>query len=246
MRTALITGILLATISSCNCNNNQPGLPSSPGKATNAYAAAEEKINEAVTMLREGDLVVRNNSDFSAQAFREFSKTDRSYSHAGLVFFDNGYPMIYHLITGDENPDHKLRRDSLQTFVAPRRNFGFAIYRYQLQPEELAIFSATIRNWYSQGLAWDSVFSLQSDDRMYCSEMVYKALKQATKGRIILNTTKATPAELQIYSRYTRIPVADIKLNEGIAIDNLYLHPSCSLVKQFSFTDTTAQVKNNR
>lgn len=194
-------------------------------------------------MLRDGDLVVRNSQEFSSQALRHFNKKDKSYSHAGLVLFDNGYPMIYHILPGDQNPDQKLRRDSLFAFATPRRNFGFAIYRYQLQPEEKVALGRIVRQWYDQGVRFDSLFNMQDDDRMYCSEMIYKAMKQATNGRIVFDMTKATKGEIELYSRHMHIPASNIKLDEGVAIDNLYLHPSCSLVKKFSYTDSTNQVK---
>jgi hypothetical protein len=245
-RRILVTAVILLSLSSCNCNNNRSDLPASEvPPVTSAYASAEEKIKEGVTMLREGDLVVRNGQEPSSHALRSFSKTDKSYSHAGLVFFDNGYPVIYHILPGDQNPSHKLTRDSLFRFAAPRRNSGFAIYRYQLQPEEKAALSTIIHQWHARGILFDSSFNLQDDDHMYCSEMIYKAMKQATNGRITFNKTKLTKGEMELYSYHTHIPVADIKFTEAIAIDNLYIHASCALVKKFSFIDTTqVNVKN--
>jgi hypothetical protein len=228
-----------------SCNNDRPASSGQPGN-TSAYMSSEEKIQEGVTMLREGDLVMRSGNEFSSQVIREFCRTDKSYSHAGLVFFENGYPMIYHILPGDENPDEKLTRDSLMNFVPPRRNLGYAIYRYQLQPGELKELNTIVHGWYNKGVMFDSLLNLDNDDKLYCSELVYKAVKNATKGRITFNTTQATLPELQIYSRYTHVPISEIKRNECVAMDNLYLHPSCTLIKKFTFTDTASvEIKVN-
>lgn len=240
-KTILIVAIIMMGLSSCNCNNNN-SLPSATTTTVSAYAPAEEKIKEGVTLLREGDLVMRSGTEFSSQVIREFCKKDKSYSHAGIVFFENGYPMIYHILPGDENPDEKLTRDSLMSFALPRRNSGFAIYRYQLQPQELTELKNIVHGWYNKGVLFDSLLNLEDDDRLYCSELVYKAMKYATKGRITFNVTQATIPELHIYSKYTNVPFSEIKHNECVAMDNLYLHPSCSLIKKFTLTDTT-QVK---
>jgi hypothetical protein len=244
-KTILIVAMIVVVLSSCNCNNNRSDLPSASTANVSAYAPAEEKIKEGVSMLREGDLVMRNSTELSSQIIREFCRTDKSYSHAGLVFFENGYPIIYHILPGDENPDEKLTRDSLLSFAAPRRNSGFAIYRYQLQSQELTELRTIVHDWYNKGVKFDSLLNLEDDDRLYCSELVYKAIKYATKGRITFDVTKATIPELHIYSKYTHVPLSEIKRNECVAMDNLKLHPSCALVKKFSFTDT-AQVKVDR
>lgn len=228
--------LLLAALSSCN--NNDAGSPGTPAPIS-PYATAEEKIKEGVTMLREGDLVVRSGQDFASQAFRQFNKTDKSYTHAGVVLLENGYPMIYHIITGTENPDQKLRRDSLMTFVSPRHNFGYAIYRYQFEPGEVESVRNEISNYYKQGVKFDSLFEMQTDDRMYCSEMIYKVLLKTTKGRIKLTMTTPELSDKQMYSRFTGIPVEKVSGDQQVAIDNLYLHPACTLVKKFSFIDTT-------
>lgn len=243
-KTISIVAIIMIGLSSCNCNNNS-SFPSATTTNVSAYAPAEEKIQEGVTMLREGDLVMRNGTELSSQVIREFCRTDKSYSHAGMVFFENGYPMIYHILPGDENPDEKLTRDSLLSFAGPRRNAGFAIYRYQLQPQELTELRNIVHGWYDKGVLFDSLLNLEDDDRLYCSELVYKAVQYATKGRITFNVTQATIPELHIYSKYTHVPLSEIKRNECVAMDNLYLHPSCSLIKKFTFTDTS-QVNINR
>jgi hypothetical protein len=244
-KTILIVAMIMVVLSSCNCNNNRSDLPSASTSNVSAYAPAEEKIKEGVSMLREGDLVLRSGTELSSQVIREFCKTDKSYSHAGLVFFENGYPMIYHILPGDENPDEKLTRDSLLSFAAPRRNSGFAIYRYQLQSQELADLRNIVHGWYDKGVLFDSLLNIEDDDRLYCSELVYKAMKYATKGRITFNVTQATIPELHIYSKYTKVPFSEIKHDKCVAMDNLYRHPSCALVKKFSFNDT-AQVNVNR
>jgi len=239
-KSLLISAMVMMVLSSCNCNNSD--LPSSGNTNVSAYASSEDKIKEGVTLLREGDLVMRNSTELSSQIIREFCRKDKSYSHAGLVFFENGYPMVYHIVPGDENPDEKLTRDSLFAFTPPRRNTGFAIYRYQLHPQELADMRTIVHDWYNKGVKFDSLLNLEDDDRLYCSELVYKAVRYATKERIALNVTQATIPELHIYSKYTHVPISEIKRNECVAMDNLYIDPSCSLIKKFTFTDT-AQVK---
>jgi hypothetical protein len=111
-----------------------------------------------------------------------------------------------------------------------------------LEPREVESGRNEITNYYKQGIRFDSLFEMQTDDKMYCSEMIYKALLKATNNRIKLNMTTPSHADKVMYSHFTGVPVEKVSGAQQVAIDNLYLHPACQLVKKFSFTDT-AQVK---
>src|SRR3954462_15428278 len=141
-------------------------------------------IADGCSRLKEGDLVVRMHRDPSSQMIKYFNHKDKNYSHSGIVLFDPGYPYVYHMINGDENPDQKMRRDSLNQFCSPRRNAAFAIYRYNMSAEEITKLKDIVHKWYDKRIRFDSVFSLQSDDRMYCSEMICKGLLAATNKKI--------------------------------------------------------------
>jgi len=219
-------------ISSCRIREKQ-----SPGVSlTNPVQAQfDNEIQEAQQLLKEGDLVLRNGNEFASQVIKNFSKTDKTYSHAGLVFFENGYPLVYHILQGDQNPDEKLRRDSLKTFCNSRKNFGFAIYRYELDSMQLVSLKKIILDWYKKGIKFDPMFNLESDDKMYCSEMIRKSLQLATEGSITLNSTRPTKKEAEYYTYHLKLPASYIAKMNIVSVDNLFLHPKCRMVKRFEF-----------
>jgi len=59
-------------------------------------------------------------------------------------------------------------------------------------------------------------FDLSSNDKMYCSEFVYKAVEQATENKIKLSTT--TYKQIQF-----------------IAVDNLFINPECREIQRTLF-----------
>jgi hypothetical protein len=206
-----------------------------PVAAPNPYRPFYDQIDEAALIVKEGDLVLRNGQEFSSQIIKNFNRTDKSYSHAGLVFFKNGYPYVYHIVPGDENPDQKLRSDSLKNFCNPRKNFGFAVYRYAIDSSERRSLKENIYNWYAKGVSFDSAFNLKTDDRMYCSEMIKKGLANATRNRITIGTTPTTKTEAQFFSTHLRLPLTYTTGLHVVALDNLFLHPACKAVKRFEF-----------
>ena len=156
---------------SCTITENKPQETPAP---KSAYAGANAMIAEGESLLKDGDLLVRTGVELSSQMIRQLNRTEKKYSHSGVILFENGYPFVYHIVTGDENPDCRLKKDSVANFCNPRKNSGFAVYRFNLEEKEKEKFRQQIDLWYGQGVKFDSLFSLKTDDRMYCSEMIKK------------------------------------------------------------------------
>lgn len=192
-------------------------------------------IKEAQSLLREGDLVVRLNRDPASRYIKDFNPHDKKYSHAGIVLFENGRPYIFHIVNGEENQGNKLRKDSLSVFCSPRQNLAYAIFRYDMNSNEIKKLKDCIDTWYKQGISFDFSFNLQSNDRMYCSEMISKALAKATNKRIQIGTTKLTTNQAALFSAYTHLPFTYTSKLQIIPIDNLYTNRDCHLVKEYNY-----------
>ena len=203
--------------------------------APNNYVDPYLMIADGQSLLKEGDLVVRLNRDPFSEFIKKFNRHDKSYSHAGIVLFEKGCPYVYHIINGEENPDEKLKKDSLSVFCNPRKNMAYGIFRYEMKGDELKRLKSFIHKWYIKGVRFDSSFNFRSDDRMYCSEMISKALRNSTRKRILIETTKLTITEARFFSAYSHLPFAYTSKLRIVAIDNLYINPYCHLIKKYDY-----------
>jgi hypothetical protein len=192
-------------------------------------------IEDGQSRLREGDLVVRMNRDPSSRFIKYFNHKDKNYSHSGIALYEHGYPYVYHIIDGEENPDRKMRRDSLSHFCNPRKNVSYGIYRYDMSIAEIYKLKDIIHDWYAKGLRFDSAFSLATDDKMYCSEMVSKALTEATDKRIFIEPVRLNMAEAGFLTAYTHLPISYTNGLSIIPIDALYVNPFCRLIKKYDY-----------
>ena len=225
--------LLIMVLISCTIRDKKPEEQS---HSINAYAPFLEKIKEGNTLLKDGDLVLRSGEEISSQLIKKINRLDQTWSHSGIVLYENGYPYIYHIVTGDENPSEKLRRDSLERYSNPRKNSGFAIYRYDMNQEELQSFRNTIMDFYKKNIQFDSLFNLKTDDKMYCSEMIRKALIIATNNRIKLETTKPTELEAKFFAPHLKVDEKYLRSLQIVTIDNLFINPNCRLIRRFDFT----------
>lgn len=234
MKTALLLLVIGYNIYLCT----GPAPAASPHVATteavhlvNPYSL----IREGEPLLQEGDLVVRMNNDPMSFYIKNFNRKDPRYSHAGIVLMENGKPVIFHIVNGSVNADDKMKKDSLGAFADPRQNSAYGIFRYKLAAGEINKLKEKIQQWYKQGVSFDPAFNLQSDDKMYCSEMVRKALDFSTHGRIAIAATALTDREALLFGAYAHLKAEKMKGMQVVAIDDLYVNGNCGKVRVFKF-----------
>ncbi len=136
--------------------------------------------DSSVRLLRNGDMVLRTGADATSYMLRQMNLTNKTYSHCGIVMMEDGYPFVYHSIGGEDNPDEKLRRDSASSFFNPGYNERLGIARLDMAPPQIAALHTIVKRYYKAAIPFDLDFDLASDDKLYCAEFVYKAIREAT------------------------------------------------------------------
>ncbi len=207
-----------------------------PGTSQGAYEI-ENRINGYLQtgerLLKEGDIVVRMNNDPFSEFIRYFNKKDKKYSHAGIVIRDRGALMVYHMASEEGNPMKLMLKQKLAHFADPHHNSGYAIYRYTFTAPELDSMRLLLNYWYRLPVHFDTAFNLASDNELYCSEMVQKAILKSTKTRIKLSSTTLNSLEANVISSYYRLPSKQGM--QIIAIDDLYVNASCKKIAGFTY-----------
>jgi hypothetical protein len=138
-------------------------------------------IDSAIRLLKDGDLALRTGADATSVMLRQMNLTDKTYSHCGIVLIEDGYPFIYHSIGGEDNPDAMLRRDSAAVFFTPVSNERLGVARLDMSDEQIGQLRKIARRYWQAGVPFDLDFDLGSDDKLYCAEFVYKAVREATR-----------------------------------------------------------------
>ena len=141
-----------------------------------------QKLQAVKPLLKSGDIIVRSGNDEVSEAARSFNRKDKTYSHCGIIQIENDSVFVYHALGGIYNPSQKLLRQPVALFCNPDDVDQFAVYRYPLTQVENKQLSNWINEKYRTGLLFDYYFNFYTDNRMYCSEFVFKALNTATGG----------------------------------------------------------------
>lgn len=99
--------------------------------------------------------------------------TGSSFSHCGIVSKQDGQWLVYEAYRG-------VATTPLREFVFRGRDRGFAVYR--LKDAQQQHISATIARVQSYlGRPYDVRYRME-DDAIYCSELIYKAYRDASGG----------------------------------------------------------------
>lgn len=182
-----------------------------------------------------GDLILRLGDDLISNQVRFMNEKDRSFSHAGLIVDRNGGKVVCDIYP-HLSPADTIEYITIDSFVNPARNVEVALFRYRISQPEKDSMLAIIDQYKAKDVRFDMVYDLATDDKMYCSEMIAKALQQATGNKIVckqIQTPQRMRPLLAGYFKKLGITSKTIAERKFISIDNLYLIPECDFVMRF-------------
>lgn len=224
---------LTAACAVYSCNENKATATGRTIEKKDVGPSVKQAIESGKNLLQDGDLVMRSDNDFESLTLQNFSDSDRTYSHSGIAFKEGGRFFVYHSMTGSENPSGLCRKDPFDSFVNPVRKTGYGIFRYHLSKNEIAAFHEAMKENVSKRIPFDVTFNLQSNDSLYCSEMIYKALKNCTGGRVVLPNSTLTNFRPKILGyKYKNVL---LKKYDYVSLDNLYLNPFCKEIIRVTY-----------
>lgn len=158
-------------------------------QSTEKTKFANKKIDSCKQFLQDGCIVLRKGNDIISEMFSMLNKTDKRFSHCGIAFLENNTWMVYHSIGGEDNPNEKLRKDRYETFVRSSHNDGFGICTIDFNQTQKIKLHDIVDSLYKIEVPFDMKFDLESNDRLYCAEMVYKAINKTLETDSLFSIT---------------------------------------------------------
>ena len=161
-----------------------------------------------LAQIHSGDIILREGKSFISQAFRNFSIVDKHYSHAGVAYNLHGKMFVCHVVAAEGNKSDKVRLEPIESFCNPLENSSWAVYRTGIKKEEI---DQAMLHFFSHKISFDLNFDLKSDDKMYCTELVYKIMTTANHNKKFINLSHGNGIDY-------------------VACDNLYLNSNTHLI----------------
>lgn len=205
--------LFCCSLLACNNHFNTPK-DKTPKRHLKNYSIDNDS---AINLIQSGDIVLRKGRDQLSQIFASLNTHNQQYSHCGLAQRTDSGLYIYHIILSEHNPEGKVMFESVNSFINPTINAKWAIVRYQLNSQQISDLLQQVKNYAADGLTFDKQFDLATDDKMYCTEMLYKALVSTTKDTLLI------------------APTISISGRKYIAVDNLFGNNSSKTIGEITY-----------
>lgn len=145
--------------------------------ATDGALAALPRLPEPPVKLLDGDIVFRRGLDAIGRMVLNYGNRPR-FSHVGMVVRVAGETLVVHALPETPGDEGGVRVDRLGDFSSPQRAEDVGYYRLgRLTPEQRREIHRFLLEHV--GTPFDLRFEYSTDDSMYCTELVLKALVHA-------------------------------------------------------------------
>lgn len=192
---------LMILLNACQPNASTP--QTSDNSSNN-----HQLIANLISTLHTGDIALRTGNDATSNILRQLNLRDKTFSHCGIVAVINGYPFVYHNIGGESNPNQSMRLDSAARFFNEKDNNLIGFLRMKLNDAEKKQLLDSVQSWYHAQLQFDMDFDIHTEDKMYCSEMVVKALNHAKSNEAFIQPYDTLCHEFYGVDFYKQVPQA--------------------------------------
>jgi uncharacterized protein YycO len=129
--------------------------------------------------LQNGDLIFRKGRSIESQIVL-LSDDNSDYSHVGIIYLKDGKPLVIHSVPAENGEEHEfIKLEGVEDFLKKDKAVQFAVFRL----EDSLIHSTKAAcdfayNCYLNKFRFDNQYDLNSDTKLYCTELIWKAYQQ--------------------------------------------------------------------
>ena len=129
--------------------------------------------------LQNGDLIFRKGRSIESQIVL-LSDGNSDYSHVGIIYLKDGNPLVIHSVPAENGEEHEfIKLESVEDFLKKDKAVQFAVFRLEdslINSTKAA--SEFAYNCYLNKFRFDNQYDLNSDTKLYCTELIWKAYQQ--------------------------------------------------------------------
>jgi len=126
--------------------------------------------------VRSGDILFRKQATFLSNTVLSFDKGG-AYSHVGLIVQVDDAVLVVHSVpfSGGGSKDG-VQIETMRAFLAGSETVDYAVFRVHPEHRAAALRAANeALLFYSRHIPFDTEFQFDSPDRLYCTELVWRA-----------------------------------------------------------------------
>jgi uncharacterized protein YycO len=141
---------------------------------------ARAELTIVSDLLKIVDIIFRKGRGFVTEMVL-LADGQSPYSHTGIISINENSVHVIHAVPDEsENGIDYIKNESLSNFLNHAKTESAIVYRLKQDSTETAIKAAKSgEEYYNRRLLFDSALDLETDDKLYCTELVWKAFRSA-------------------------------------------------------------------
>jgi hypothetical protein len=131
------------------------------------------------SFLRDGDLVFRMGRGMLSALWGRLGNNFVPYSHVGLLVTSDGLPYVVHTEADEFTGIGYARKEPLAVFLGSSSADSGAVFRSTglVSETDRNLVARTAEDYAHRKIPFDTDFDLDTEDRLYCTELVWRAFK---------------------------------------------------------------------
>lgn len=138
--------------------------------------------------LKTGDLICRYGTDIISYMLQQSNPRKKWYSHCGILIDSNQKYWVVHIMGNGG-----VKIETIENFCDPSVASKIGIYRYAIADSLRKTMREKARALLTQSISFDFEFDLQTNNKLYCSELVWTLLPNTIKNSVTIDTYKQKP-----------------------------------------------------
>ena len=135
----------------------------------------EDQIINNFKSVQNGDLVLRCGRSMESYAVY-VTDSNSEFSHIGIISIENSIPFVIHAVP---TKDNHIKKEKLNEFLNSENCSHFGIYRSNFSLNTLNNVVNEAQSFVAQKIEFDNDYNLETDSKLYCTELILKAFKNA-------------------------------------------------------------------
>ena len=141
-----------------------------------------EPLVQDTSQFQTGDLLFVRGMSWRSRIVLLINGGGSDFSHVGLVWRRNGRPFVIHATpTSSDKPEGGgVMVDPLRKFLSTKHVLQAALYRVKDRKGDIAKrAAATAQRYAAQALPFDHEFDASTSSKLYCTELIWRAYREA-------------------------------------------------------------------
>lgn len=190
------------------------------------------QIDSINNLIEEGDIIFRGGTDVESNIIRDFSYTDKLFSHCGIALnTDSGF-VVVHMLGGTTNPNGGILFQKIKDFLSYPENESAGIYKLDISKEEIKRFHHYADSVKNKKIGFDLKFNLFTKDVLYCTEMLADGLCYAKNKINLIKPTSYSLKNTKYYflandgDNFKFYPIDKLEYNKLLKEKKIVLFPN--------------------